>query len=226
VDNNQQYLISATSDLHGRLPEIDSCDMLILAGDLCPDGSLEQQSNWLITDFKDWLTDIPATVVVAVAGNHDFVLAEQKKEFNLPWIYLENDYIEFADLTIYGSPLSPSFWGAFQGSKQDLINQYKKIPKQADIVISHGPPYQYGDKIYSDQHVGSRELRKSIKTNNYGWVISGHIHEDYGRWRTVNCTGQETIISNVSLGDSQPYNPPQKMYFNRKQRKFDGLPFK
>jgi Icc-related predicted phosphoesterase len=222
--DNQQYLISATSDLHGRLPVIDRCDMLIIAGDICPDGSIEQQSRWLNNEFRIWLNQLPVTVVVAIAGNHDFALAE--KSFDLPWIYLENQVIEFADLIIYGSPLSPAFWGVFQASKQDLIEEYSKIPEQADIVISHGPPYQYGDKIYTGEHVGSPELRKKIKQSNYGWVINGHIHEDYGRLRTVNKTGKETIISNVSLGDNQLLHPAQKMYFDRKQRKFDGLPFK
>lgn len=219
-----QYLIRATSDLHGRLPEIEACDLLILAGDICIDGNTQQQAQWLNTIFREWLTKVPATLIVAVAGNHDFALAERK--FDLPWIYLENETIQFADLLIYGSPLSAPSWGVFQASKKELAAEYAMIPENTDIVIVHGPSYQYGDKLYNNQHVGSPELRRSIKANNYGWVINGHIHEDYGRWRTVNKTGKETIISNVNLGDSEKFNPPQKMYFDRQQRKFDSLPFK
>src|SRR5436190_19972122 len=62
--------IAATSDLHGYLPAVPECDLLLLGGDLCPDGREKDQARWLDTTFRYWLRDVPAKEVVGVAGNH------------------------------------------------------------------------------------------------------------------------------------------------------------
>jgi hypothetical protein len=71
----------AVSDLHGYLPEIPACDLLIVAGDVCPDrfsGGYarerpELQGNWICRVFFPWLAGVPAARCVVTWGNHDWV---------------------------------------------------------------------------------------------------------------------------------------------------------
>ena len=76
--------VVAVSDLHGWLPEVPPCDLLIIAGDVCPDvaGSglrrrLEQaaagQATWLRERFVPWVERAQAAGVVLCWGNHDYV---------------------------------------------------------------------------------------------------------------------------------------------------------
>jgi hypothetical protein len=61
----------------------------------------------------------------------------------------------------------------------------KKIPKDVDILLSHGPAYGYNDTIthdysnnskWDDPHVGSKSLLDRIKEVKIKWLLSGHIH--------------------------------------------------
>ena len=62
--------VCATADLHGWLPPISPCDLLLIAGDICPP---TDQRHWLDTNFRTWLVDSPARHVVATWGNNDVV---------------------------------------------------------------------------------------------------------------------------------------------------------
>src|SRR5690348_4412774 len=99
--------VAAISDLHGFLPETPPCDVLLIAGDVCPvdDHALRYQRDWLELSFAPWLETQPARAIVGIAGNHDFV-AESDDELmrSLPWTYLRDETTEVAGLTIHGSP--------------------------------------------------------------------------------------------------------------------------
>jgi hypothetical protein len=49
--------IVAIADLHGILPEVPPCDLLLLAGDLTPvtNHGVQFQADWLATEFRVWL---------------------------------------------------------------------------------------------------------------------------------------------------------------------------
>src|SRR6185436_8527495 len=72
--------IAALSDQHGYLPEVPSCDLLIVAGDVCPDaagGSLaeqhpEAQKTWFDQHVRPWLAAAPAAHKILTWGNHDW----------------------------------------------------------------------------------------------------------------------------------------------------------
>src|SRR5262249_33524902 len=70
--------VVAVSDLHGNLPAIPPCDLLLLAGDITPvrDHRLAHQAEWLDTTFRAWLNQVPARKVIGVAGNHDFIFQQ------------------------------------------------------------------------------------------------------------------------------------------------------
>ena len=69
--------IVALSDQHGFLPEIPPCDLVIVAGDVCPDRfgpfmaihEPYQQQAWFDRNVRPWLASAPATHKVLTWGN-------------------------------------------------------------------------------------------------------------------------------------------------------------
>lgn len=179
--------IVCLADQHGYLPEIPQCDILLIAGDICPlnDHGIRYQKTWLNFLFRDWLKSVPASHIVGVAGNHDYVFEKNAhKDLNLPWDYLHKQDVKINDLKIWGSPYQLHFFDwAFNAPENDgesyLANIYADIPEDTDIIISHGPPKGYGDLTSRGEHVGSEALLKRIKEVKPKYVITGHIH--FGR---------------------------------------------
>lgn len=199
--------VIATSDNHGVLPEIEPCDLLILGGDLCPEGSPEFQANWVNTTLRAWLEKVPAKEIVGVAGNHDYAFEDPSIQIpgDLRWHYLVDQEIELFGFRIYGMPWQPTFVGAFNLDEEDLAKKYAKIPSGVDIIVSHGPPYGYGDalQIYKDgkpdpkeplRAVGSPALLKRIYQLKPKLVVFGHIHRAYGVYLV-----DHMVLANVSL---------------------------
>jgi Icc-related predicted phosphoesterase len=194
--------IVAVSDLHGILPSVPSCDLLLIAGDICPVGNhdLDYQASWLDTDFRAWLKSQPARQTVFVAGNHDFIfqnLPEQVPQ-NLPAVYLEDSAFHWNGLTIWGTPWQPWFhdW-AFNLYEPQLKEKWDLIPPPTDILVVHGPPQGYGDGVPSRQGVrrtGSPSLLARIETIQPKLVVFGHIHEGRGQWQVGKST-----LANVTL---------------------------
>ena len=102
--------VAAVADLHGWLPAVPPCDLLLLAGDLCPvtNHDTGYQADWLDGPFRAWLEALPAGAIVAIAGNHDLVF-EQAPDLvpDLPWTYLEDSAARVGGLTLWGSPWTP-----------------------------------------------------------------------------------------------------------------------
>lgn len=182
--------IIAISDLHGNLPDdLPSCDLLLIAGDICPSGSSSSQALWLDTTFRHWLEQSKATHVVGVAGNHDKIF-EAKPHLvpsSLKWHYLQDQSIELFGLKIYGTPWQLPFYGAFNMNDKMLVSRYSTIPKSTDIVVSHGPPFGICDEVQSyldtPYHTGSLALRNKLLEIQPQLVVFGHIHEGYGNLR-------------------------------------------
>jgi hypothetical protein len=103
--------VIALSDLHGHLPAIPACDLLIVAGDVCPvnDHTVDRQVRWLRGPFSDWLNSAPAELAFGIAGNHDFALRETEVGLDLPWLYLCDNGMDYCGLKVYGSPWTPTF---------------------------------------------------------------------------------------------------------------------
>lgn len=221
--------ILATSDLHGSLPEIDPCDILLIAGDVCPDyltqrldggrsrinrGEVRQKA-WLNKKFRAWLEEVPAKHIVGIAGNHDFIFeSPMKPPDDLPWHYLQDSEIELEGLRIYGTPWVPNlpFW-AFCGGERACHGRFERIPDDIDILMSHGPMYGYGDQIGNsallkswedpDGHVGCGAMLDQVTRIRPKVFVCGHIHEGFGHYRHNFVEGG---VYNVALNDEM-YNP-------------------
>lgn len=196
--------IIATSDLHGELPDIPQCDLLLICGDICPDGSPSRQARWLDNHFRQWLEKIPAQEIIGIAGNHDLIFeqAEHLVPKELNWHYLEDSHIELLGFKIYGTPWQLPFWGAFNLDETELQQKYRHVPQDIDIFISHAPPFGIFDKVPGNNnlayHTGSIALRDKIFEIKPKLFVCGHIHCDVGIWQT-----RETLFANVSLLNDQ-----------------------
>ena len=177
--------IICISDTHGyheqlTLPE---GDMIIHAGDLSKRGHASE-----IRDFIDWFTELPYTHKVFIGGNHDFFLERESAQFksllNDQIIYLEDDWIEVEGIRIWGSPITPYFFNwAFNRYRGDDIKRYwEPIPEDIDLLVTHGPPLGYGDRVYSGDLVGCADLLAAVKRVKPSYHIFGHIHEAYGTY--------------------------------------------
>lgn len=173
-----------TSDLHGYLPEVPECDLLLIAGDICPDGSPQMQADWLYHKFRPWLSSSKAKEVVAVAGNHDWVFQTHPQLVpKLPWHYLQDQEMEVLGVKIYGTPWQPVFFDwAFNLDEEELVEKWKLIPSDTCILLLHGPPHGYGDRNISGEHTGSASLTRRIRQIRPQLVICGHIHEARGEY--------------------------------------------
>jgi predicted phosphodiesterase len=194
----------AVSDLHGTLPSIPPCDLLLIAGDVCPatGHSIARQASWLDTDFRRWLGQVPARKIIGVAGNHDFIFeqAPQQVPDGLPWVYLQDSGTRWEGLSIWGTPWQPWFFDwAFNLYERDLAAKWQLIPEGTDVLVLHGPPFGYGDGVPRDEgieHTGSRSLLERIQLVAPRVAVFGHIHEGRGEWQVGR-----TLLANVTILD-------------------------
>ena len=175
--------IVALSDLHGHLPEIPQCDLLIIAGDVCPDRfgpflaihDPDQQKSWFDRNVRPWLASAPATHKILTWGNHDWCgqassfysdSPAQVSTGDLQILVDEATTVPTSDgpISVWGTPWSNQFMNwAFMKTPAELKAVYAQIPDGIDIMVSHQPPYGYGDhhfNLWSGRvdHLGSREL--------------------------------------------------------------------
>ena len=196
------------ADLHGHLPEVPPCDVLLVAGDICPTGDErpETQRRWLGSTFARWLAAVPAKVVVGVAGNHDFVGETDPDALrDLDWHYLQDETTEIAGVSFFGSPWTSRFqeW-AFMLTEEELAERWQGIPAGVDVLCVHSPPLGYGDWI--DGHaIGSPSLLAAIDERAPKLCAFGHLHQGFGRWQRNG-----TILVNASYCDMdyQPAHEP------------------
>jgi Icc-related predicted phosphoesterase len=193
--------IVATSDLHGELPSIPACDLLLIAGDICPGGSIYLQEKWLGGAFRHWLNALPAKEVVIIAGNHDKVFERGQMPEGLRCHYLQDSAVELFGLMIYGTPWQLPFWGAFNLPEAELEKKYRLIPPKTDILISHSPPYCIADaveRLDGVEHTGSRSLRQKVFEIKPKLFLCGHIHNAFGIYKI-----EGIVFANVSLLDDE-----------------------
>lgn len=215
--------VYAAADLHGNLFDVPSdCDVLLLAGDICPDfpgfgrrghgidRTGTRQSNWLEGAFDMWLRELFArgVKVVGTWGNHDFI---QRVNPCVTIPMLVDDETEVRGIRVWGTPWVPNlpFW-AWHASKRMLETRADTIPEGLDILMTHGPPFGAGDHVLGAGHVGDSPLRAAIKRAKPKVVICGHVHEGRGTHEVDGIP-----VYNVAAVDEcyEPYpNPFVRLY--------------
>jgi Icc-related predicted phosphoesterase len=204
--------IAAMADLHGERPKVDSdTDLVLIAGDIFFGVSIDQDIAYGLGKFKRWLERMPCPVV-AIAGNHDFVLRDTNLAHQLPWTYLQDQTTTVNGLVIHGTPWTPTFFDwAFMKEDEFLWGYWSAIPDNVDILLSHGPPYGVCDETFyqgvSGGSVGSKSLRQAVIHKRPKIIICGHIHDGYGF--DVIMGEKSILVYNVSIMDEiyAPTNP-------------------
>lgn len=202
--------VAVISDLHGELPVVPLCDLLLIAGDITPatreyHHNYYRMAHWLDTTFRWWLETIKARKIVLVAGNHDFIFQNCYDLVpGLPVTYLQDQYFEWEGLRIWGTPWQPIFYNwAFNLSEEELDRKFSFIPNEIDILVSHGPPLGYCD-MTSDKHsVGSYSLLKHVERVQPKMVACGHIHYSYGVAEMPHNehNGRTLVVNASALGE-------------------------
>ena len=174
----------------GELPE---GDVLIHAGDLLRSGRLVE-----LEYAAQWLEAQPHRHKVVVAGNHDwcFVRACDSARARIEPIatYLEDAEVTIEGVRLWGSPWQPEFfdWAFNLPRGEPLARKWALIPRGIDVLITHGPPRGYGDRVGADRK-GCDDLLEAVDRVQPALHVFGHIHEDGGLWRRG-----PTTIANVT----------------------------
>lgn len=201
--------IALISDTHGKHGYIDVpvADMIIHAGDISPNGRKDQ-----IADFFYWFERLPHKHKICIAGNHDW-LAERDTELFRSMvpanvIYLEDSGVTIEGLNIWGTPVQPEFrnWAFNRQRGTELKEHWDMIPKNTNILITHGAPWGIGDRCDNGFCAGCSDLTdKTEDLEQLKLHVFGHIHEGYGheeKW------GIKFVNASVLDVRYRPVNPP------------------
>lgn len=179
--------ISDTHNIHHHIPKdhLPGGDILIHCGDVSSRGYREE-----IKQFLNWfeLQDNYEHKVF-IAGNHDFFFQDnplQSKELLSEYpniIYLQDNMVEIDQIKIYGSPWQPEFYNwAFNLPRngEKLLEKWKLIPTDIDILVTHGPPFGILDYTVQGLNVGCEVMLDELKRIKPKIHSYGHIHYAYG----------------------------------------------
>lgn len=207
--------ISDTHTLHGQiLNEIPEGDVLVHCGDVSGRGVGSE-----IQDFLAWFSSLPHKNKIFIAGNHDFgfqyrdhVLQktlESLKEQNIH--YLEDSGIEIDGVKFWGSPWTPPFYNwAFMLNEDEIKEKWEMIPRDTNVLITHGPPLGILDLVvYGQENVGCPALMEEIvKLKDLKVHAFGHIHEEYGTAMGLGENGPIFINASTCTLRYKPWNKP------------------
>ncbi|WP_395074902.1 metallophosphatase domain-containing protein [Flavobacterium sp.] len=177
----QITLISDTHGCHDQL-NLQGGDMLIHAGDVCNRG-IESE----VVAFLNWFKNQKYKHKIFIAGNHDWFFERSTTEqiqaiIPKEVIYLNDSGVCIDGFNIWGSPIQPAFFDwAFNRKRGTAIDtHWQLIPKNTDILITHGPPFGILDKTMRGEAVGCEMLLKKVNEIKPKLHVFGHIHEGYG----------------------------------------------
>lgn len=206
-------------DEFDKIPAIPDGDILIHSGDATFRGRPHE-----IYRFSKWFHSLPHKYKIFVAGNHDIMFEDDRVKamgllYDNPqyWsspiptkdrcIYLEDSEVTIEGLRIYGAPWSPRFYDwAFNVDRGPKIKaKWDLIPEEIDILVTHGPPYGYGDLSTKNELLGCKDLMEAVNRVKPKVHIFGHIHSGYG----VSNNGHTTFINAAMCDDTYyPANKP------------------
>lgn len=196
------------SDLHGDTEHIDmlkeefsKADAVLCGGDFA---RFNQEETGLPT-LKHLLSC--HDTIYAVTGNcdnPDFIEALEDEDINVQNTMVFRDGIVFS-----GSGGGAQFTGVTpnERTEEELVADFNVVKEQKEttswsnmIMIMHQPPKDTAcDTITSGAHVGSPALRQVIEELQPLAVVTGHIHESFGK----DTIGKTLVINPGSLAEGR-----------------------
>lgn len=174
----------AISDTHcrHRSLRLPRGDVLLHAGDVSYRSSRQE-----IVDFLDWFGKQPFAYKIFIAGNHDYFFEREKASAIRQMLpdgvfYLKEEELTLQGIRIWGSPYTPWYyrWAFNKQRGPAMAKHWNSIPKDTDILLTHGPAYGMLDQVLNEQHAGDRDLLKKVLEIKPKVHVCGHIHEAYG----------------------------------------------
>lgn len=179
--------ISDTHNYHKKIDrDLPGGDIIVHSGDISSMGYIHE-----IKQFLYWYNTLPGyQYKVMIAGNHDFGFQNNEPEVldlldDYPNVIYLKDNMDVVDgLRIWGSPWQPEFYDwAFNLPRngEQLKSKWAMIPEDIDILITHGPPFGYLDKVKGQLiNIGCELLRERIDEIKPKIHVFGHIHSGRG----------------------------------------------
>ncbi|CAH0513273.1 unnamed protein product [Peronospora belbahrii] len=215
--------VSDTHGLHEDALAIPRGDVFIHAGDFTDTGERHE-----VVAFNQFLGRLPHRYKLVIAGNHESSFDrhfypkywhqyghQQQYDPNevrallTNALYLEDEAVLIENYLFYGTPWQPEFcnW-AFNLPRGDpLLRQWRLIPTDTDVLVTHTPPMGHGDLV-GCQRVGCADLLHEVENRVRPKLhVFGHVHEGYGR--STSSDGKITYVNaSICTHDYEPVNPP------------------
>lgn len=210
--------ISDTHNCHQNVAVPDG-DMVVHTGDFTNYG-LEYE----VDQFFKWWNSLYHPFKILVPGNHDMcadvtrshtgkIEPWYEKILNnytnkLPYLnhYLLHKSCKIWGINFFGSPYIPSSKEkvyhrfGFTKNRSEVGSQWSDIPKDTDILVTHGGPFGRQDFAMTPMYggpAGCERLRFQVEVVRPKLHLFGHIHEAHG-----TCFDDHTTYSNASMIDS------------------------
>lgn len=198
--------ISDTHSKHNQIAnDLPGGDLLIHSGDISSMGWEHE-----VKQFCKWFDKIDNyDCKVFIAGNHDLGFEDNYE--NIMQIvnsyktinYLQDDYLIFNDVRIYGTPWQPEFFDwAFNLPRngEALYQRWNNIPEDTDILVTHTPPFGHLDTVEGrrQENLGCELLRARVDVIKPQINCAGHLHSGYGIKST-----RDTHFVNASVLDER-----------------------
>jgi Icc-related predicted phosphoesterase len=217
--------ICCLSDTHNNFPDLSlySGDIIIHCGDISIRG-LELEIEIFLKEFAK--TKFKHKIMIP--GNHDFMFENDWKNAKKlcdkhEIICLNDSGININGINIWGSPITPTYqnW-AFNRNSNDIVNHWKLIPNDTNILITHGPPKGVGslseiEKVYfrkntlgeerkakTKEDVGCDQLKKVVDKIKPKFHLFGHIHSGYGIYKNQHTTFINCSMNNHYIDSNLP----------------------
>lgn len=208
--NLKIWHISDTHSFHDLLQVPSDIDVVVHSGD-CSNYKDSKLNEPEVRKFIEWYSKIDVPIKIFVPGNHDTSIERgivKMSDFtSKDIIFLNNTDVIYKDIKFWGTPITPSFgigW-AYNKNRNKMHDLWQLVPKDTNVLISHGPPKGILDLSYNQENVlefcGCNAMKKYTMQSTLDLCLFGHIHncQDIVNAGTMKLSNTKTIFSNGSV---------------------------
>lgn len=197
-------MISDTHNLHGTVT-LPFADVLIHAGDATEDGTITETEK-----FCSWWNSLDYEYKIFSPGNHDALFeidgyGASSLFDSRTHVLIQSGVRLPCGLFIYGTPFIPARKpGPFTlvRDSEELLLERSRIPRDIDILVTHGPPYNILDVEAGKEPCGCKFLRQVVSVSKPTIHVFGHIHESGGSYIQTS----DVLFVNAALAASDKGN--------------------